>query len=128
MQPIFVDESGDLGFGCGTKYFVLAFIAPKLGKQLGKVIKNFNAHLIRNRWNPAVEVKATNIWHAESNANIPATYLYKKTPEIPMEVVLKAIASVDGYIEFAAIKLDTVTPGLQTAHTAICLASSTLSG
>jgi hypothetical protein len=41
------------------------------------------------------------------------------TPEIPMGAALRAIAQVDGYIEFAVFKLDTVTTGLQTAPTAI---------
>lgn len=68
MQPIFVDESGDLGFGCGTKYFVLAFLAPLVGKKLSKAVKNFNAHLIRNGWNQAVEIKASNVWLAGKNS------------------------------------------------------------
>ncbi len=119
MQPIFVDESGDLGFGCGTNYFILAMVVPKVGKHLSKAIKNFNAHLIRNGWNPTVEIKATNVWHAGRNPDIPATYKYKMTPEDPMEVILKAIAAIDGYIEFLAIKLDTVKAGLQTAPSGI---------
>ena len=56
MRPVFMDESGDLGFGCGTKYFVIAFVTPDIGKQLSKCVKNFNAHLIRNGWNKAVEI------------------------------------------------------------------------
>ncbi|MGC2193226.1 MAG: DUF3800 domain-containing protein, partial [Terriglobales bacterium] len=119
MQHIFVDESGDLGFGCGTAYFILAFIAPKAGKQLNKVIKNVNAHLLRNGWNSAVEIKATNICYAPKNGELPATYKYKNTPEVPMEYILKAIASVDGYIENVVVKLDTVSPGLQKADCAI---------
>ena len=119
VQPVFVDESGDLGFGSGTKYFILALVAPKVGKKLAKAIKNFNAHLIRNGWNRDIEIKATNIWHAEKNAGIPASYTFKTTPDLPMKSVLEAIADVDGYIEFAVIKLDTVSAGLQTAPTAI---------
>jgi hypothetical protein len=119
MQPIFVDESGDLGFGCGTKYFVLAFVAPSQGKKLNKAIKNFNAHLIRNGWNQDVEIKATNVWHAGKNDEIPETYAYKKDPSAPMETVLNAIAELECRIEFVVVKLDTVKPGLQMAHTAI---------
>lgn len=77
-----MDESGDLGFGCGTAYFIVGFIAPASGKELSKAIKNFNAHLIRKGWNKAVEIKATNLWHAPKNPNIPSTYAYKNTPEI----------------------------------------------
>lgn len=119
MQPIFVDESGDLGFGCGTEYFVLALVAPKSGKALSKAVKNFNGHLIRNGWNPNLEIKATNLWHAGKSSDTLASYTYKNSPEIPMETILKAIAQVDGYIEFTVIKLDTVSSGLQTAPTAI---------
>jgi hypothetical protein len=61
-QKTFVDESGDLGFGCGTNYFVLTFIAPKEGKKLSKLIKNFNAHLIRNGWNQDVDLYG--LWSA----------------------------------------------------------------
>jgi Protein of unknown function (DUF3800) len=116
MQPVFMDESGDLGFGCGTKFFVLAFIAPAKGKQLNKVIKNFNAHLIRNGWNPDIEVKATNLWHSPKHKEIDGAYIHKNDPATPMAVVLKAIAAVEGYIEYVAVKLDTVSPGLQKAH------------
>jgi hypothetical protein len=116
MQPIFVDESGDLGFGCGTKYFVLAFIAPTIGKKLNKAIKNFNAHLIRNGWNPNVEIKAANVWHSSKHVDIPNTYIYKDTPSVPIESVLNSIAALDCKIEYAVVKLDTVKPGLQTAH------------
>jgi hypothetical protein len=119
MQSIFVDESGDLGFGCGTKYFILGMVVPRFGKKLNKVVKNFNAHLIRNGWNPSVEIKATNIWHAEKNADIPDTYAYKKTPEIPMRAILTGLAHLEGYIEYAVFRLDTVAAGLQIAPTAI---------
>jgi hypothetical protein len=112
-----MDESGDLGFGCGTKFFVLAFVAPKVG--LGKAIKNFNAHLIRNGWNREVEIKATNLWHAPRNASIPDDYAYKRTPEVPMRSVLESISAVDQYIEYAAVKLDTISTRLQTAPCAI---------
>ena len=105
MQLIFMDESGDLGFGCGTKFFVLAFIVPAKGKALNKAIKNFNAHLIRNGWNQAVEIKATNVWHAPKNPDIPTNYVYKNNPEAPMTTVLESLAKLDGYFEFAAIKL-----------------------
>ena len=119
MQPIFVDESGDLGFGCGTKFFILALVAPIEGKRLSKAIKNFNAHLIRNGWNPSVEIKATNVWHAARNTSIPISYAYKQEPEKPMEAVLKAIVESACRIEYVAIRLDTVSSGLQTAHTSI---------
>jgi hypothetical protein len=111
-----MDESGDLGFGVGTDYFVLAFISPEIGKQLNKVIKNFNGHLINNGWNPKVEIKATNLWHSPRNAELAATYKYKNNPQVPMEYVLKSIAGVDGYIEYAVVKLDTVSEGLKTAR------------
>ncbi len=115
-----MDESGDLGFGQGgSDYFILAFIAPQVGKALNKAIKNINAHLIRNGWNRAVEIKATNVWHAPKNNDIPNNYTYKQTPNIPMGYILNAIAAVDGYIEFVVVKLDTVTAGLQTAPCAI---------
>jgi hypothetical protein len=119
MQPLFMDESGDLGFGCGTAYFVVAFLAPEKGKLLSKLVKNFNAHIIRKGWNQAVEIKATNIWHAQKNADIPASYAYKTTPEIPLEEILGGIAALPGYIEYAVFKLDTVSAGLQTAPCAI---------
>jgi hypothetical protein len=119
MQPLFMDESGDLGFGCGTDYFLLAFIAPKVGKHLNKLIKNFNAHLINKGWNPAVEIKATNVLHAGKSADIPETYAYKKCPQVPLKHVLESIANLDCYIEYVVIKLDTVSSGLKTAHSAI---------
>lgn len=119
MQPIFVDESGDLGFGCGTKYFVLAFIAPDQGRLLNKLMKNFNAHLIRSGWNQNIEIKATNVWHSSKNADISSSYMYKSTPEVPMQNILNSLSTLGCPIEFTVIKLDTVKPGLQTAPCAI---------
>ena len=119
MQQIFIDESGDLGFGCGSRYFVLALVAPKEGRRLSKFIKNFNAHLIGRGWNRSVEIKATNVWHAGRNSAIPDTYTYKQTPEVPIEKALAAIAALECRIEFVVVRLDTVKSGLRTAHSAI---------
>jgi hypothetical protein len=115
MQHVFMDESGDLGFGVGSNYLILAFVAPTSGKELSKTIKNFNGHLIRNGWNTAVEIKASNLWHARKNAEITSGFKYKNDPAEPMNFILKKIASVDGYIEYVAVKLDTVSAGLKTA-------------
>jgi|SRR5579859_1385512 len=120
MRNIFMDESGCLGFGPGaTRYFVLAFISPESGARLNKRIKNINGHLIRNGWNVDVEIKASNVWNAGGNQDIPIAYKYKNDPTVPMEYILKAIAEVDGYVEYAVVKLDTVSAGLQTAPNAI---------
>lgn len=114
-----MDESGDLGFGCGTNYFILAFIAPVRGKNLSKAVKNFNAHLINNGWNSAVEIKATNVWHAAKNIEIPSSYAYKTNPASPMSTILHSIAGLDLYIEYVVVKLDTVSPGLQSVASSI---------
>jgi Protein of unknown function (DUF3800) len=120
MRNAFMDESGCLGFVPGaTDYFVLGFISPESGTRLNKCIKNINAHLIRNGWNPDVEIKASNVWNAGGNKDIPETYLYKKNPAVPMEYILNSIAAVDGYLEYVVVKLDTVSAGLQTAPNAI---------
>ena len=114
-----MDESGDLGFGVGSNYLILAFIAPVSGKHLSKTIKNFNAHLIRSQWNPKLEIKASNLWHAPKNLAVPETYGYKNNPVEPLRHILTAIAAVDGYVEYVAVKLDTVSAGLRTAPSAI---------
>ncbi|MBZ5515174.1 MAG: DUF3800 domain-containing protein [Acidobacteriia bacterium] len=120
MQHLFLDESGTLAFGRGgTAFFVMAFVAPKSGKQLSKCIKNFNAHLIRNGWNPEVEIKASNLWHAAKNENIPARYAYRHRREEPMQFVLDRIAQLDLYIEYVVVKLDTIKPHLREVSNAI---------
>jgi hypothetical protein len=120
MQHIFMDESGTLSFGKGsTAYFVLAFAAPKSGKQLSKSVKNFNAHLIRNGWNPDVEIKASNVWHAAKNEMIPPEYVYKHKREEPMQFVLDRMAHLDLYIEYVVVKLDTVSEHLRDVSNAI---------
>jgi hypothetical protein len=111
-----MDESGSLGFGPGgTEYFVLAIISPESGSALNKCMKNFNAHLIAHGWNPKVEIKASNVWNSPTRSDIPVSYKYKNSPSVPMEYIFKAIARIDGYIEYVAIKLDTVSAKLQTA-------------
>lgn len=111
-----MDESGSLGFSSGgTQYFILALISPDSGKRLNKCIKNINAHLIGQGWNPDVEIKASNLWHSPRHEQIPATYKYKDDPSVPMERILRDIAKVDGYIEFAVIKLDTVSVSLKSS-------------
>lgn len=109
MRNVFMDESGSLGFTPGgTDYFVLAFISPESGSALNKCIKNFNAHLITNGWNPDVEIKASNVWNSPKNTKIPSTYKYKNNPTVPLTYILEAIAHLDCYIEYVVIKLDTV--------------------
>jgi hypothetical protein len=114
MQHLFLDESGTLAFGKGgTAYFVMAFVAPKSGKQLSKCMKNFNAHLIRKGWNPKVEIKASNLWHAAKNEKIPAGYTYKHNREEPMRFILNQIGQLDMYVEYVVVKLDTIKPHLR---------------
>jgi hypothetical protein len=120
MQHLFLDESGTLAFGKGgTAFFVMAFVAPKSGKQLSKSIKNFNAHLMRNGWNPEVEIKASNVWHAAKNDLIPAGYLYKHKNEEPMRHLLGGLARLDLYIEYVVVKLETVSEHLRVVPNAI---------
>jgi hypothetical protein len=80
-------------------------------------MKNVNAHLIRNGWNQSVEIKASNIWNAPGNKDIPKEYKYKNNPTEPLQFVLEAIAKIDGYVEYVVIKLDTVK--IQSAPGAI---------
>jgi len=118
MRNVFMDESGSLGFTPGgTDYFVLGFISPESGTALNKCIKNFNAHLITNGWNPNVEIKASNIWNSPKNPKIPNAYKYKNDPANPLGFVLEAIAKIDCYVEYVVIKLDTVK--IKTAPSAI---------
>lgn len=119
MRHIFVDESGDLGFGVGSSYFVIAFISPESGKKLNKEIKNFNAHLIKNGWNKDLEIKAASIWYAPKNTELTAAYKYKQQPHVPMEHILGRLGQLDCRIEFVLVKLDTVSDGLKLAPSAI---------
>jgi hypothetical protein len=119
VQPIFMDESGDLGFGCGTAYFIVACIIPREGRKVNKVIKNFNAHLINNGWNPNVEIKASNVWHAPKNAEINSAYAYKNCPEVPIKHVINSLATLDLSINYVAIKLDTVSKAIKALPCAI---------
>jgi hypothetical protein len=120
VQHLFLDESGALAFGKGgTAFFVMALVAPKSGKQLSKCIKNFNAHLIRRGWNPEVEIKASNIWHAAKNEKIPVGYAYKHKREEPMRFVLDRIAQIDLYVEYVVVRLDTISEHLRDVPNAI---------
>jgi hypothetical protein len=119
MRHVFMDESGDLGVGVGSAYLIVAFLSPESGKALNKKIKNFNAHLIRNGWNRNSEIKAASLWYAPKNADISVQFKYKTDPSTPIELVLTEIASLDGYIEYVCVKLDTLSAGLRTAPDAI---------
>src|SRR5260370_17488786 len=111
---MFVDESGCIAFGPGDdKYFIFAMILPKSGKELSRCIKNFNAYLIRNGWNPDVEVKASNIWHSPNNPKIPDTYKFKASREQVMKDALSNIAALDIKIEYLVVKLDTLKESLK---------------
>ena len=102
-----------------NRLFHPRFHRPGKGKSLSKAVKNFNAHLINKGWNPDVEIKATNVWHAGKNDDIPQSYAYKADPASPMNAILNSIAGLRLYIEYVVIKLDTVSPGLQTAASSI---------
>jgi uncharacterized protein DUF3800 len=114
-----MDESGDLGFGVGSKYFVLAFIDTAAGKALNKAVKNFNAHLINNGWNRDIEIKATNLWHSPKNELLTAKYRYKKDSTVPIETVLRAIAQTTCRIGFVVIKLENVYDRLKEVDCSI---------
>lgn len=120
MRHIFMDESGSIGFSAGgTAYFVLALAAPESGKQLNKCVKNINAHLIRNGWNKQVEIKASNVWHAPKNIEIPDSYIYKNDPATPMKYILEAICETPGHFECAVIKMDTLDPKVKNISNCI---------
>ena len=103
-----MDETGDLGFGTGTKHLIIAIISPESGKALNKKFKNFTAHLINAGWNKNLEVKAAHLWHAPKNAAVPATFKYKNDPAEPIQYALGMIAELDCHIEYVAIRLDGV--------------------
>jgi len=117
MRHIFLDETGDFGFGKGTKYLIIAAISPESGKALNKKFKNFNAHLISNGWNKDVEIKAFHLWTSPTNADIPANYKYKSSPKQSIEFALSEIAAVDCHIEYIAVKLDGVPDAYQKMGT-----------
>jgi hypothetical protein len=120
MTHIFVDESGCISFGPDDdKFFIFVMLSPKSGKELSKCIKNFNAHVIRKGWNPSVEIKASNVWHAPKNPDIPNAYAYKNDRETPMREVLARIGRLDLRIEYLVVKLDTVKASLRNVSNAI---------
>lgn len=105
MRHIFMDETGDLGFGTGTKYLIIAIISPESGTTLNKKFKNFSAHLVKAGWNDGIEIKAAALWHAPKNVAIGANYKYKNKPEEPIEYALEEIAKLDCFVEYLAVKL-----------------------
>jgi hypothetical protein len=119
MQHVFLDESGDLGFTGGSTHFVIALLSPQSGSALSKVIKNFNAHLMGEGWNKSVEIKATNLFNCPRNRDIPATFAYKKNPEVPIQVILQRIAALQVEIDYAVVRLSTVYDYLKKLPDAI---------
>jgi Protein of unknown function (DUF3800) len=109
VMHIFMDESGSIGFSSGgTAYFVLAYIAPDSGKHLNKCIKNFNAHLIGNGWNKNEEIKATKLWGAFHNEEIPNSYKYKNNSTLPMTRIFTDLKALPGQLGYAVVQLNNV--------------------
>jgi hypothetical protein len=118
MHSIFLDESGDLGFGRGSRYFVLGSICTEKLRQLNRAMRGFNQHLLDKGWSPELEIKAGTLWRSKEEPRLSASYAYKQTPEVPMRLLLGVIARLDCEIEYAVADLRQPAQRLHTAPSA----------
>jgi hypothetical protein len=112
---IYQDESGDLGFkNSSSQYFVVALLCPQNNKHLSNVTRKFKGDVIQAGWPKSLEVKAHNLYTAKSNPDIPITYKYKNTPEIPIFTYLNRLNNCDIEIEVIVVKKSKINAGLKT--------------
>ncbi len=112
---IFQDESGDLGFKPGSsKYFIITLLCPENSKHLGNVVRKFKGRLIKLGWPATIEIKATHLHMAKHNNDIPSTYKYKNSPDIPILEFLQRLASLEVEIDAIVINKAKISAGLRT--------------
>jgi hypothetical protein len=75
--------------------------------------EEFQCHLIREGWNPDVEIKASKLWHAPKSELVPVGFKYKNDRETPMGEILTRLGTLDLRIEYLVVRLCTVKEPLQ---------------
>jgi hypothetical protein len=112
---IFQDESGDLGFKPGSsKYFVVTLLCPENSKHLGNIMRKFKGRIIKAGWPNTIEIKATHLHMAHCNSDIPSTYAYKDSPDIPILEFLRKLATLSVEIDAIVVNKAKINAGLKT--------------
>jgi hypothetical protein len=112
---IYQDESGCLGFKKGSsKFFAVALVCPQNSKHLSNIVRKFKGRLIKSGWPKTVEIKAHNLFVAQSDARIPTSYLYKNSPEQPIFDFLTSLASCELEIDVIVVLKSKINSDLRT--------------
>lgn len=120
---IYQDESGCFGFNRGSsKYFVVALLCPKESKHISNVMRKFKGSLIKKAaWPKNVEIKAHNLFVAQSDVRIPSNYQYKNSPETPIFTILNKLACCDIEIDAIVILKEKILEKLRPLPNGILL-------
>jgi len=94
---IYVDESGDLGSGKGTKYFVIGmvFCDESRVSQINAIINKHNRYLWNNGWPKRLEIKATNLYNYKSHFREIGANAPKINPKCYLHKIYKDINQMD---------------------------------
>ena len=94
---IFIDESGDLGIGKGTQYFVIgmAFYYGKDVAPINEVIKYHNNYLWENGWPKNSEIKATNLYGYNDPRYDIDTSKLKVNPKLYLQEIYKSLNKLE---------------------------------
>jgi len=104
---IFLDESGDLGFGGGSKFFIITTLVIPIAnsKNLSRRVKRFNARQYRNGWPKTVEIKATNLWNCSRYLPAATASVFGQTKEEEIQGLLTSICALPVEIDFGVVNL-----------------------
>jgi len=110
----FLDESGELGFHPNSsRAFVIAVLRVENPKPLKRVIKSFNAKLLRHGWPQEVEVKAANVFGAPRSPAIPESFRCKHGPDPLLRGILAAIAASGAQLDVLAVNKGRINADLR---------------
>jgi len=116
-MQMFMDESGDsTGFGPGgSSTFNIALVKVSDSRTIRRISKRFCAYQINAGWPKLIEVKASLLFGAKWNRNIPDAYKYKACGDKQILSLLDSLVRTEVRVDYLTIKKQNVVKNLQTA-------------
>jgi len=114
MYHLFIDESGELGFGPGSsRHFVITIVSTENVKALNRCMKRETARLVRRGWPKDLEIKGASLWRCDRDPTVPPE-LAKDRVTI-LNNILGAICGCNVRVHYTVINKQKLADRLKTA-------------
>lgn len=113
-----MDESGQTtGFGKpgSSTTFNIALLVCKDTTSVNRVLKRFEKNLTRAGWPAGYEIKASRLFGAHLDSNIPSSYVFKRRPTEPLIDIYQKLSTCDIEVDYITVYKPHLNESLKSA-------------